>query len=78
MGERESLQVFNVLFNKVFRTLKYIQHNRSNFNPNAKHLIPQYKLEVWPGYIVGADMYEGGLLLQCEIARRFRGAEPVG
>ncbi len=30
----------------------------------------QFNLEVWPGYVAVADVFEGGLLLQVDVAHR--------
>lgn len=42
------------------------------------HNITQaYKLEVWPGFVTAVDIYEGGMLLQCDTVSRVLRTETV-
>ena len=42
-GSRDSIYIFNVLFNKIFQVLKFVQMNRNFYNPKLANLIPKYK-----------------------------------
>ena len=33
-------------------------------------MIPQHKLEVWPGYVTAVSEYEGGLMLNCDVSHK--------
>lgn len=66
----ESIQHYNVLFNQIMRTLKYVQINRRLFNPNDPKIIPQHKLEIWPGFVTAVDEYEDGLMLQLDVSHK--------
>ncbi|XP_060528061.1 piwi-like protein Ago3 isoform X2 [Cylas formicarius] len=62
-GDKECLHLYNILFKRIMHILLYTQMGRNYFNPAHKHLIPQHKLEVYPGFAVTVDELEGGLLL---------------
>jgi len=76
-GDRETLQLYCILFNKIMRTLKFTQHNRNFYDANNPFKIPQYHLEIWPGYVSTVNRYEGGLLLQCDVSHRVLRTESV-
>ncbi|KAK9870113.1 hypothetical protein WA026_006203 [Henosepilachna vigintioctopunctata] len=66
----ECLHLYNVLFKKIMRILMYSQMGRNYFNPNDKHMIPQHRLEVYPGFAVTVDELEDGLLLCLDTQHR--------
>lgn len=41
---RECIQLYNVLFENVYRELKYLRVGRKNFDPTAPQLIPAHKV----------------------------------
>ncbi len=47
------------------------------YNIKSKHTPPNHKRKIWPGYEIGADVFEGGLLLQVDSATRVMRAESV-
>ena len=59
----ECIFIYNLLFRKIMYILEMKRINRSNFDPRHPQLIPQHKLEIWPGYVTAIDEYNGGLLL---------------
>lgn len=71
------IQHYNILFNRVFRALKFSMHNRNFYDPMGAHHIKQHNLQVWPGYITAVDEYEGGLLLNLDIGHRVLRTETV-
>lgn len=76
-GERDVIQHYNILFNRVLRALKFVMHNRNFYDPKGAHHIKQYNLQVWPGYVTAVDEYEGGLLLQIDTSHRVLRTETV-
>ena len=66
LGDRQVVQLYNVLFGRIFRTLKFSQHNRKYFDSQGAYNIREHNINVWPGYITAVDQYEGGLLLQLD------------
>lgn len=66
----ECIQLYNILFERIFRILKYLRVGRKNFDPNAPVLINAHKLEVWPGYVKSVEELEGGLMLTLDVSHR--------
>lgn len=44
--------------------------NRKFYDPTAPSLLPNKKLEVWPGYVKAVDELEGGLMLTLDVSHR--------
>lgn len=62
--------LYNVLFRKIMHILEMCQVGRYYYNPHTPASVPQYKLEVWPGYITAIKEHEGGLLLLLDASHR--------
>ncbi|XP_051862423.1 protein argonaute-3-like isoform X1 [Drosophila albomicans] len=67
---KDCIQLYNILFDRIMRTLKYVKFDRKNFDPTQPKIIPIAKLEVWPGYVTAVDEYDGGLMLCCDVSHR--------
>ncbi|XP_060666296.1 protein argonaute-3-like [Drosophila nasuta] len=67
---KDCIQLYNILFDRIMRTLKYVKFDRKNFDPTQPKIIPTAKLEVWPGYVTAVDEYDGGLMLCCDVSHR--------
>uniref|UniRef100_A0A1B0CSE4 Uncharacterized protein n=2 Tax=Lutzomyia longipalpis TaxID=7200 RepID=A0A1B0CSE4_LUTLO len=57
--EEELAPFLNNLFNKIMRELKFVRHKRKQFDPTKAKIVPQHKLEIWPGYVTAVDTFEG-------------------
>lgn len=66
----ENVQFYNILFQRIMKVLKMVEMARKNFDPSAPKLIPQHRLEIWPGYVSAVDEYEGGLMLNLDVSHR--------
>lgn len=66
----ECAQFYNILFERIMNVLNYIRVGRKKFDPSAPKLIPQHKLEIWPGYVTAVDEYEDGIMLCCDVSHR--------
>jgi len=60
------MQFFNILLRKCFQNLALQELNRNYFDPKAKVDLPEWKLELWPGYITTMRQHEQNVLLCCE------------
>ncbi|XP_034472426.1 protein argonaute-3 [Drosophila innubila] len=67
---KNCIQLYNVLFDRVMKTLNYVRFDRKHFDPTQPKIIPSAKLEVWPGYVTAVDEYDGGLMLCCDVSHR--------
>ena len=50
--------------------LKFIRFGKNKFDPTSPKIIPQHKLEVWPGYVTAVNEYEGGIMLCLDVSHR--------
>nr|AWH61378.1 putative piwi-1 [Actinia equina] len=73
----ECLQVYNVLLRRIMKILKMQQVGRYYYDPSRPAVIPQHKIELWPGYITSIQHYEGGLMLLCDVSHRLLRTETV-
>eukprot|EP01099_Mayorella_cantabrigiensis_P000709 TRINITY_DN1311_c0_g2_i1.p1 TRINITY_DN1311_c0_g2~~TRINITY_DN1311_c0_g2_i1.p1 ORF type:complete len:848 (-),score=209.79 TRINITY_DN1311_c0_g2_i1:183-2726(-) len=64
------LQVYNMLFRQILRSLKMKQMGRHYFNPNNPTQIKEHKLELWPGYITSINPNDTGIVLIADIAHK--------
>ncbi|XP_033236662.1 protein argonaute-3 isoform X1 [Drosophila pseudoobscura] len=67
---KNCLHLYNILFDRIMKTLNYVRFDRKQFDPSCPKIIPQAKLEVWPGYVTAVDELEGGLMLCCDVSHR--------
>lgn len=66
----DCLHLYNVLFDRIMRQMNYVRFGRKRFDPTAPAVIPQHKLEVWPGYVTAVDEYEDGVMLCLDVSHR--------
>ncbi|CAH0714406.1 unnamed protein product, partial [Brenthis ino] len=69
-GDYHYIQIFNIIIRKCFSILKLQLLNRDFFDPDAKIDIPEFKLQIWPGYKTSINQYEDKLLLVTEITHK--------
>lgn len=46
-------QLYGILFANVMKILKFVRFGTKDFDPSEPKVIPQHKLEIWPGYVTG-------------------------
>lgn len=73
----ESVKVYNHIFDRIMKILKYVRHNRKQFDPTRPILIPQQRLEVWPGHITSVNEFEDGLMCNLDVSFRLLNTETV-
>ncbi|XP_063362987.1 piwi-like protein Siwi [Cydia amplana] len=69
-GDYHYLQIFNLIIRKCFYKLNLQLMGRDFFDPDAKVDIPEYKLQIWPGYKTTINQYEDRLLMVTEITHK--------
>ena len=62
-GDWSYIQVFNILIRETFRQLNLKQLGRNYYDPSGATQCPQYKLEIWPGYITSIRNHEHDMLM---------------
>ena len=70
LTDRSTTQFYNILFRKIMKTLKMVEMNRNFYDPVAAMMVPQHKLEIWPGYVTAVHEYEGGVMLCLDISHK--------
>lgn len=73
----ENIPFFNILLGRVLRALSLVRIGQNNFNPKGIQVVPQHKLEVWPGYVTAISEYEGGLKLCIDTRHRIMRTETI-
>ncbi|XP_071483412.1 piwi-like protein 1 [Diadema antillarum] len=63
-------QLYNIVFRKVMKILEMKQVGRHYYDPTNPSVVPQHKLEIWPGYITAISRYEGGLMLHTDVSHK--------
>lgn len=53
----ECQQLYGILFSNIMKILKFVRFGTKNFDPMQPKVIPQHKLEIWPGYVTGLLNY---------------------
>ncbi|KAL1139698.1 hypothetical protein AAG570_006676 [Ranatra chinensis] len=70
MGDAHYIQFFNILMRKCLGHLSMQLVGRNFFDARAKIEIPNYKLELWPGYITSIRQHESSILMCAEITHK--------
>lgn len=73
----DCVKLYNLLFDKIMKILKYVRHNRKQFDPTEPILIPQQRLEIWPGHITSVNEFEGGLMCNLDVSFRVLNTQTV-
>ncbi|KAK8398346.1 hypothetical protein O3P69_003910 [Scylla paramamosain] len=66
----ECVQFYNVLFNRIMRKLKMSKIGNNYYSPGGSVLVPQHKLEIWPGYVTSVSHREDGLMICVDVSHR--------
>ncbi|XP_025198064.1 piwi-like protein Ago3 [Melanaphis sacchari] len=74
---RECIHFYNVFLRTIMKILGLIEFGRSCYDQNKRILIPEFKLEIWPGYITTIDEFENGLYMCCEVSHRILRVQTV-
>ncbi|XP_026821095.1 piwi-like protein Ago3 isoform X2 [Rhopalosiphum maidis] len=74
---RECIHFYNVFLRTIMKILGLVEFGRSCYDQNKRILIPEFKLEVWPGYITTIDEFQNGLYMCCEVSHRILRVQTV-
>ncbi|CAH1646647.1 unnamed protein product [Spodoptera littoralis] len=69
-GDYHYIQIFNIIIRKCFQILNLQLMGRDYFDSEAKIEIPEYRLQIWPGYKTTINQYEDRLLMVTEITHK--------
>uniref|UniRef100_A0A182P6A3 Uncharacterized protein n=1 Tax=Anopheles epiroticus TaxID=199890 RepID=A0A182P6A3_9DIPT len=66
----QNVGFYNKLFRRIMYMLQLSEMGRKHFDPSQARIIPQHKLEIWPGYVTAVNEFEGGLMLNLDVTHR--------
>ncbi|XP_032869778.1 piwi-like protein 2 [Amblyraja radiata] len=61
---------YNVIFRRVMRILELKLIGRNFYDPTNANVLPQYRLQIWPGYSASIRRTEAGLMLQVDLSHK--------
>nr|UJZ92587.1 piwi-like protein Siwi [Scaphoideus titanus] len=70
VGDQHYLQFFNILTRKCLKLLNLQLIQRDYYDPAAKVNVPEYCLELWPGYKTTIRQHEKEVLMCAEITHK--------
>ncbi|XP_025197459.1 piwi-like protein Siwi [Melanaphis sacchari] len=76
-GDHANIKVFNLLLHNCFRYLDLSLIGRNFYDSKAKVDLPQYKLQIWPGFDTTIGRYENNILLCADLATKIIREETV-
>ncbi|GLV39996.1 Argonaute 3 [Carabus blaptoides fortunei] len=66
----DCIHLYNVLFKRIMHVLSFMRVGRQFFDNRNPCMIPQHKLEIWPGYVTAVNEYSGGIMLCLDVQHR--------
>uniref|UniRef100_A0A182SST8 Piwi n=1 Tax=Anopheles maculatus TaxID=74869 RepID=A0A182SST8_9DIPT len=70
MLSEKAFMILNLMHRQAMGSLKLLTINRHFFDPEAKIAIPQYGLEMYPGYVTSIRQHEQDVLLCVDVTHR--------
>jgi len=71
------MQFFNLVLRRVLEGMKLELVGRNYYDPSAKIMLTNHKLELWPGYETSIRQHEDSILLCCEISHKILRTDTV-
>ncbi|XP_025996030.2 piwi-like protein Siwi isoform X2 [Solenopsis invicta] len=69
-GDAHYIQFFNIIMRKCYDHLRLKLVGRNYFDPGNKIVLPEWKLELWPGYLSSIRQHEKDILMCVEITNK--------
>ncbi|OXU31859.1 hypothetical protein TSAR_014087, partial [Trichomalopsis sarcophagae] len=69
-GDHDYIQFFNIIMRKCLDSLQLQLVGRNYFDAGNKIEIPEFRLELWPGYITSIRQHEHDILMCSEITHK--------
>uniref|UniRef100_A0A182K9L7 Uncharacterized protein n=1 Tax=Anopheles christyi TaxID=43041 RepID=A0A182K9L7_9DIPT len=66
----QNVAFYNKLFRRIMYMLQLSEMGRKHFDPTQARIVPQHKLEIWPGFVTAVNEFEGGLMLNLDVTHR--------
>ncbi|XP_050076916.1 protein argonaute-3 [Anopheles maculipalpis] len=66
----QNVMLYNKLFRRIMYLLQLSEMGRKHYDPTQARIVPQHKLEIWPGFVTAVHEYDGGLMLNLDVTHR--------
>uniref|UniRef100_A0A182QHG7 Uncharacterized protein n=1 Tax=Anopheles farauti TaxID=69004 RepID=A0A182QHG7_9DIPT len=66
----DNVTIYNKLFRRIMYMLQLTEMGRKHFDPTQARIVPQHKLEIWPGFVTAVNEFEDGLMLNLDVTHR--------
>ncbi|KAM8717614.1 hypothetical protein ACLKA7_004331 [Drosophila subpalustris] len=70
IADAQQVQVLNLILRRAMECMKLQLVSRNYFDPQAKIVLDNFRIELWPGYTTSIRQHESDLLLCAEIAHK--------
>ncbi|CAG9802484.1 unnamed protein product [Chironomus riparius] len=70
MTSKMGMMLLNVILRRAMSGLDLQLIRRDHYDPEARIMLNDYKLELWPGYVTSIRTHEDKILLCCEISHK--------
>lgn len=70
MMSEKAFMILNLMHRQAMGSLKLLMINRNFFDPEAKITIPQFGLEMYPGYVTSIRQHEQDVLMCVDVTHR--------
>ncbi|XP_025066148.1 piwi-like protein 2 [Alligator sinensis] len=61
---------YNIVFRRVMKILEMKLVGRNFYDPTSATVLPQYRLQIWPGYSASIRRTDGGLFLLADVSHK--------
>ncbi|XP_055323202.1 piwi-like protein Siwi [Sitodiplosis mosellana] len=75
--EMRFIQLLNIIMKKAFKELNLQRVSRDYFDADARIVIRQHNIELWPGYTTSIRQHEKNLLMMAEIKHKLMRTETL-
>ncbi|KAL6425964.1 hypothetical protein ACFW04_008931 [Cataglyphis niger] len=70
VGDIHYIQFFNIIMRKCYEFMQLKLVGRNYFDPESRITLPEYQLELWPGYVTSIRQHEHDILMCAEITSK--------
>ena len=70
MTSKIGMMLLNIILRRAMGGLDLQLLGRNHYDPQAKIMLNDYKIELWPGYVTSIRIHENKILLCCEISHK--------
>lgn len=76
-GDYHYIQLFNLIIRKCFVCMQFQLLGRNYFDAALKTTIPEFKLELWPGFTTSMRQHEKDILLNVDVSSKVMRTDTV-